>query len=75
MDNLIKTILPTEAEFDNAYEGYAIINQAQWSEPKFICPNCNEGGMRKDLTTICTSIPPSFRYECNKCGHVTFKHY
>lgn len=71
-------ILPTESEFDKANKGlldYSVTNQTQWSEPKFVCPSCNAGGMRKDLTTICTSIPPSFKYQCTNCGHVTYKHY
>lgn len=70
--------LPTESEFDNANKGllsYNTINQTQWSEPKFVCPNCNAGGMCKDLTTVLTSIPPSYTYQCNKCGHKTYKHY
>ena len=78
LNNLTFTTLPTENDFDNAHKNpleYAYIGQNQWSEPKFVCPNCNEGGMCKDLTTILTSNPPSFKYQCNKCGHVTYKHY
>lgn len=70
--------LPTEAEFDDANKElliYAEITQNQWSNPKFICPSCNEGGMCKDLTEVLTSVPPSYRYKCSKCGHVTYKHY
>ena len=77
MDNLIKN-LPTESEFDDSNKAlleYIKIIQDQWTEPKFICPKCNKGGMCKDLTKVLTTMPPSFKYRCYKCGYITYKHY
>ena len=44
----------------------------QWSEPKYDCPKCKEGKMRKNMLTgrvICT-LPPVYvdTYRCDKCG-------
>lgn len=42
---------------------------AEWSEPKFSCPECNKGRVRKNLFhSICiTSLPPIYKsyYKCD----------
>lgn len=58
----------------NYVEGYWELQSRKWSEPKYRCPVCNEGGMRRDETVVLTSNPPSYRYECDKCHHVTYHH-
>lgn len=58
-----------DADYVQSYFDWSI---KKWSEPKYICPKCNEGGMCRDETTILTSIPPKHRYECNKCHHVDY---
>lgn len=58
-----------DAEYSKSYFDLSI---RKWSEPKYICPKCKEGGMCRDETIICTSIPPKHRYECNKCHHVDY---
>lgn len=65
--------LPTKDEYIE-HEGhidarYPIEN---FSEPKYICPNCQSGGMCKDLTKVCTSLPPRYIYQCNVCGYVDY---
>jgi len=58
----------------NYVTGYWELQSRKWSEPKYRCPVCNEGGMRRDETVVLTSNPPSYRYECDKCHHVTYHH-
>lgn len=58
-----------DADYVQSYFDYSI---KRWSEPKYICPKCNEGGMCRDETAILTSIPPKHRYECNKCHFVDY---
>ena len=42
---------------------------SEWSEPKYKCPKCENGGMRKNLTVILTSLPCQYVYKCNECGY------
>lgn len=58
-----------DEDYTKSYFDWSI---KKWSEPKYICPKCNEGGMCRDETIICTSIPPKHRYECNNCHHVDY---
>lgn len=50
--------------------------QPMWSEPMYICPKCNDGGMRKNLHTCVAlaSNPPitQYEYRCNKCDNVEY---
>lgn len=70
--------LPSAEDYqrqDNAYtESYWSLQNNQWSEPKYACPVCGEGGMRRDETVVLTSNPPSYRYECDKCHHIAYHH-
>lgn len=72
----INTNLPTAEEYrnlDSAYvKAYFESTLKRLSEPKYQCPKCKDGGMCRDETVICTSIPPKYRYECNKCHHVDY---
>lgn len=68
--------LPSEEEFINANQPSVLMFQMnKWSEPKYKCPKCNEGGMRKEEDIIYTSNPPCYRYECDHCGYSTFHHF
>lgn len=58
-----------DAEYCQSYFDWSI---RKWSEPKYICPRCKEGGMCRDETMIFTSIPPKHLYECNKCHYVEY---
>lgn len=68
--------LPSAKEYaarDQDYQkNYFDWSIRKWSEPKYICPKCKEGGMCRDETMILTSIPPKHQYECNKCHHVEY---
>lgn len=68
--------LPTAEEFRQEelklLETQLDLSNRKWSEPKYICPKCKEGGMCKDETMILTSNPPQFRYECMKCHYVDY---
>lgn len=55
-------------------QSYWELQSRKWSEPKYRCPVCNEGGMRRDETVVLASNPPSYRYECDKCHHITYHH-
>ena len=65
--------LPTAEEYRKAVSKTIMDFNVQWTEPKYQCPKCG-GGMCKDLTRVCTSIPPQYLYECNKCGHVEYQY-
>lgn len=63
-------------------EEYITQNQAeryffteQYSEPKYDCPKCENGHMRKNLMMVLTSYPPMFQYECDTCGHVDYLNF
>lgn len=58
-----------DAEYQKQYLDWSI---RKWSQPLYMCPKCKEGGMCRDETMICTSIPPKHRYECNKCHYVDY---
>lgn len=45
-----------------------------YSEPKYKCPKCSDGGMCRDNTKVLTSLPPKYEYKCNKCGHIEYKY-
>ena len=55
---------------------YGIPIQPQWSEPKFKCPKCEKGSMRKNLwgCLALTSMPVQYEYEykCDneECNHM-----
>lgn len=44
----------------------------QYSEPKYECPRCQHGKMRKNLSMVLCSSPPMYQYECDSCGYVDF---
>lgn len=72
------TQLPSAEDYqkqDRDYtQSYWELQSRKWSEPKYRCPACNEGGMRRDETVVLASNPPSYRYECDKCHHITYHH-
>ena len=71
-NSLNDTILPTAKEYKATINKTAFEFTAKWSEPKYQCPECG-GGMCKDLMTVCTSLPPQYKYQCDKCGHVDYQ--
>lgn len=78
VDVQTESVLPTAGEYqeqDRAYvQGYWELQSRKWSEPKYLCPVCEKGGMRRDETVVLTSNPPSYRYECDNCHHITYHH-
>lgn len=44
---------------------------ADWSEPKYICPECG-GNMRRNEVCVFASNPPMRMYQCDKCTFVEF---
>lgn len=54
----------------NQTEQYSFTEQ--YSEPKYDCPECGSGHMRKNLTMVLPSYPPKYQYECDVCGHVDY---
>lgn len=67
----LDTSLPTEEEYRKFAEG--IMKQKEWSEPKYICPECG-GGMCRNETYVLASYPPQYQYQCNKCGHIDYQY-
>lgn len=70
--------LPSAEDYckqDRTYvQDYWELQSRKWSEPKYRCPVCSEGGMRRDETVVLTSNSPSYRYECDKCHHIAYHH-
>ena len=68
--------LPSQEQFIKDNEPSVLwYKPEKWSEPKYICPQCNEGSMRKENNTVYTSMPPCYKYQCDKCGYTTFHHF
>ncbi len=40
----------------------------EWSDPIYMCPKCNEGGMCKNERYAYPTYPVQYRYRCDKCG-------
>lgn len=49
---------------------YFIVGQR--SKPKYDCPRCQHGKMRKNLSMVLCSNPPMYQYKCDSCGYVDF---
>jgi len=68
--------LPSAEEYEELdrqhRENYFEWSTKKFSAPLYKCPKCNDGAMCRDETIVLTSIPPQHRYECNKCGHVSY---
>lgn len=67
------TCLPTAKEYSEAAEKIAFQFTAQWSEPKYQCPECG-GGMCKNMMVVLTSYPAQYEYQCDKCGHIDYQY-
>lgn len=67
----LDTNLPTEEEYRKFAEG--TLEQKEWSEPKYICPECG-GGMCRNEMYMFASYPPKYKYQCNKCGHIDYQY-
>lgn len=65
-------MLLTKEEYLHDNNSSFIAATSQYSEPKFACPNCKDGGMCKDLRKILASYPPQYEYKCNKCRHIEY---
>lgn len=64
--------LPTAKEYREAAQKSAFQFTAQWSEPKYQCPECG-GGMCKNLMVTLTTYPAQYEYQCDKCGHTEYQ--
>ena len=64
--------LPTADEYRKSI-GVPYTYQREWSEPKYICPKCHDGGMRRNEMVVLTSYPAQYEYCCDKCGHVEYQ--
>lgn len=62
--------LPSIEQYQSSKFAIAMQND-EYSEPLFKCPKC-DGGMCKNLTRTLTSLPPSYEYKCDKCGHIEY---
>lgn len=67
------TYLPTAKEYSEAANKYAFQFTAQWSEPKYQCPECGGGMCRNEMITL-TSYPVQYEYQCDKCGHIEYQY-
>ena len=60
--------LPTAEE----YERLTPLEWSEWSEPKYLCPNCS-GNMRKNQVIRMLTHPKVYMYQCDKCGRKDFQ--
>lgn len=67
----LDTNLPTEEEYRKFAED--TLQQKEWSEPKYICPECGGGMCRNEMYEF-ASCPPKYQYQCNKCGHIDYQY-
>lgn len=67
------TRLLTAKEYREAAQKAAFQFSAQWSEPKYQCPECG-GGMCKNLMVTLTTYPAQYEYQCDKCGHIDYQY-
>ena len=67
------TYLPTAKEYSEAAEKVAFQFTAQWSEPKYQCPECG-GGMRRNEMIVLTTYPAKYEYQCDKCGYIDYQY-
>ena len=63
--------LPTAEEYQKSLEQF--VSNKEWSEPKYLCPKCEEGGMRRREDIVLDSYPPKRLYKCDKCGHIDYQ--
>lgn len=68
----LTTDLPTADEYRKSI-GVPYDYQYEWSEPKYLCPKCEEGGMRRREDVVLASYPPKRLYKCDKCGHIDYQ--
>lgn len=61
--------LPTAEQYRNGHPP-VIYEIEAWSEPKYLCPKCKKGGMRRNNIVMKTTQPIQFEYQCNQCGYV-----
>lgn len=66
------TCLPTAEEYRDAANKMAFQFTAQWSEPRYQCPECG-GGMCKNLMVVLTTYPATYEYQCDKCGYIDYQ--
>lgn len=62
----------TREEYIKQFEPIGIWSTPEWSEPKYTCPKCGEGGMQRHDNFVCASNPPHYEYRCNKCGYTEY---
>lgn len=69
--------LPSAEEYQKRSEKYAKeyidVTMRQYSEPRYLCPTCQAGGMCRDEHLTLLSYPPKYKYVCNKCGYIDYK--
>ena len=63
--------LTTEEEYRKFAED--TLQQKEWSEPRYICPECGGGMCRNEMYEF-ASCPPKYQYQCNKCGHIDYQY-
>jgi predicted nucleic acid-binding Zn ribbon protein len=65
--------LPTKEEYEAKTLNRHNFMQRDWSEPKYLCTECN-GGMCRNEKVVLASYPPMYEYKCNKCGHIEYQY-
>ena len=63
--------LPSAEEYQKSLEQFSF--NKIWSEPKYLCPKCGEGGMRRREDIILASYPPQRLYKCDKCDYTEYQ--
>ena len=75
-NDTVNTIMSAE-DYDKLSlqaRSHAFDSMREYSEPKYKCPKCDDGGMCRNETVVLCSNPPQYKYKCNKCGHIESKY-
>ncbi len=65
----------TKEEYISLHKTNDVLFSKKYSKPKYDCPECKNGHMRKNLLIVLTSNPPMFQYECDTCGHIDYLNF
>ena len=63
--------LPTAEEYRKMVRATPL-EWSEWSEPKYLCPDCG-GNMCKNQTIRMLTHPETYMYRCDKCGRIDYQ--
>ena len=71
MGSYSEKYLPTAEEYRKMVRATPL-EWSEWSEPKYLCPDCG-GNMCKNQTVRILTHPETYMYRCDKCGRIDYQ--